>query len=137
MHTSELKVVPDNWVSVKSIWVAIQWLIGYLWLLCCSPSIFRSLCVKTLKKKKKKKKKASMLNILYFIYLLFQFLVSFPFRKRIDYSFVQYFSTLSYPTLYFYTTPQNHYDAAPLFPLCLRKVIWDKKGKKEKKKKKS
>ena len=37
--------------------MAIQWLIGYLWLLCCSPSIFRSICVKMLKKKKKKKKK--------------------------------------------------------------------------------
>ena len=49
--------------------MAIQWLIGYLWLLCCSPSIFRSLCVKMLlrrrrrrKKKKEKKKKKGKKN---------------------------------------------------------------------------
>ena len=55
--STELKVVQDNWLSVKRIWLAIQWMVGYLWYLCCSPSIFQTLYEDVVKKKKKKKKK--------------------------------------------------------------------------------
>ena len=58
MHniSSELKV-SDNWVPVNNIQAAIQWLVGYLWLLCCSPLIFRTLCVKTLLRRRRRRKK--------------------------------------------------------------------------------
>ena len=55
MHniSSELKVVPGN----RCIRVAIEWFVSYLWLLCCSPSIFLSLLYLKKRKNNRKKKK--------------------------------------------------------------------------------
>ena len=39
-------------MSVNRIQVAIEWFVGYLWLLCCSPSIFRTLCEEQEEEKK-------------------------------------------------------------------------------------
>jgi len=69
MHNilSELKVVPDNWVSVNRIQVAIRRFVGYLWLLCCSPSIFRTLCEEhsmwRTRRRKKRKRKIKFLSL--------------------------------------------------------------------------
>ena len=56
MHniSSELKVVPDNWVSIKRIWVTIHWSIDLQWLFVVVLQFFQ-LSVKLLRRRRKKK----------------------------------------------------------------------------------
>ena len=66
MHniSSELKVVPGN----RRIRVAIEWFVSYLWLLCCSPSIFLSLLyLKKCYVKEEEKIKICYLRGIYYI----------------------------------------------------------------------
>ena len=54
---SELKILPNNWVTIDCIWVAIHWLVDYQWLCVAAFDFFSLVFGRSFRRRRKKKKK--------------------------------------------------------------------------------